>query len=299
VIDGTILNLESMHMLGVALLVFREVLEAALIVSIVAAATRGVVRRGMFIGGGIALGVIGALSVAACAGVIADAVGGSGQELFNACVLLVAVVMIGWHVVWMSSHGRELAQQMQSVGGAVKTGSSSLTLLLVVVALAVLREGSEIVLFLYGMAASGTGVSGMAVGGAIGVAGGVALGFALYFGLLRIPLRHFFTATNWMLVLLAAGLASTAARFLIQADWLPAWGNQVWDSSALLTNGTLVGQALHVLIGYDARPAGMQLVFYVAIVALLVLGMRLTRPSPPRRADAAAGDPESAAGPAA
>ena len=286
-------------MLGVALLVFREVLEAALIISIVAAATRGVVRRGVFIGGGIALGLVGALLVAAFAGVIAEAVGGSGQELFNASVLLIAVLMIGWHVIWMSSHGRELAQHMQSVGGAVKAGSSSLTLLLAVVALAVLREGSEIVLFLYGMAASGTGAGGMALGGAFGVAGGVVIGFALYFGLLRIPLRYFFTATNWMLVLLAAGLASTAARFLIQADWLPAWGNQVWDSSALLANGTLVGQALHVLIGYDAHPAGMQMVFYVVTVALLVIGMRLTKPALPRRADVLAADPEGAPGSAA
>ena len=287
-------------MLGVALLVFREVLEAALIISIIAAATRGVVRRGVFIGGGVGLGVIGALLVAAFAGVIAEAVGGAGQELFNACVLLVAVAMIGWHVVWMSSHGRELVQQMQTVGGAVKAGSSSLTLLLAVVALAVLREGSEVVLFLYGMAASGTGIAGMAIGGAIGLVGGTAMGFALYFGLLRIPLRHFFTATNWMLVLLAAGLASSAARFLVQADWLPAWGNQVWDSSALLENGTLIGQALHVLIGYDAHPAGMQLVFYAAIVTLLVVGMRLTASPPRTRAVASTngspGDPQQPSG---
>jgi high-affinity iron transporter len=285
-------------MLGVALLVFREVLEAALIISIVAAATRGVARRGVFIGGGVALGVIGALLVAGFAGVIADAVGGSGQELFNASVLLVAVAMIGWHVVWMSSHGRELVQQMQSVGGAVKAGSSSLTLLLVVVGLAVLREGSEVVLFLYGMAAGGTGTAGMVIGCSLGVAAGVAMGFALYFGLLRIPLRHFFTATNWMLVLLAAGLASTAARFLVQANWLPAWGNQLWDSSAILDNGTLVGQALHVLVGYDAHPAGMQIVFYAAIVALLVVGMRLTaRPPQAREAESAddrQGDPRQA-----
>src|SRR6185437_1578382 len=140
-------------MFGVALLVFREVLEAALIVTIVAAATRGVTRRGAFIGGGIALGVLGAIVVARFASVIEQAVNGSGQELFNACVLLAAVGMIAWHVIWMSSHGRELVQQMQAVGHAVKTGSSSVTILLAVVALAVLREGSEIVLFLYGMAA--------------------------------------------------------------------------------------------------------------------------------------------------
>ncbi|HXD84773.1 MAG TPA: FTR1 family protein [Rudaea sp.] len=276
-------------MFGVALLVFREVLEAALIVTIVAAATRGVVGRARFIGGGIGLGVIGAIVVALFAGVIEEAVGGSGQELFNACVLLAAVLMIGWHVIWMSSHGRELAQQMQSVGHAVKAGSSSLAMLLAVVALAVLREGSEIVLFLYGMAAGGAGRADMLLGLPLGIAGGTAVGFALYFGLLRIPLRHFFTATNWMLVLLAAGLASSAARFLIQANWLPAWDNQVWNTSALLDNGSVVGQALHILIGYEARPAGMQIAFWLATAVLLVLGMRwMTRGHVTSRAAATA-----------
>jgi high-affinity iron transporter len=276
-------------MLGVALLVFREVLEAALIVTIVAAATRGVVGRARFIGGGIGLGIVGAIVVALFAGVIEEAVGGSGQELFNACVLLAAVLMIGWHVIWMSSHGRELAKQMQSVGHAVKTGSSSLAMLLAVVALAVLREGSEIVLFLYGMAAGGAGRADLLLGVPMGIAGGTAVGFALYFGLLRIPMRHFFTATNWMLVLLAAGLASSAARFLIQANWLPAWDNQVWNTSALLDNGSVVGQALHILVGYEARPAGMQIAFWLATAALLVLGMRwITRGHVASRATPAA-----------
>lgn len=262
-------------MLGVALLVFREVLEAALIVTVVAAATRGVGRRGTFIGGGIALGVIGAVVVALFAGVIEEAVGGSGQELFNASVLLTAVVMIGWHVTWMSSHGKEMVNHMRQVTDSVKAGSSSVAMLLAVVALAVLREGSEIVLFLYGMAAGGAGHADLLIGVPLGLAGGGAVGFALYFGLLRIPIRYFFTATNWMLVLLAAGLSSTAAGFLIQANWLPAWGNQLWNTSWLLSNGSLLGQALHVLVGYEARPAGMQLLFWLATATLLFTGMRL------------------------
>jgi high-affinity iron transporter len=262
-------------MLGIALLVFREVLEAALIVTIVAAATRGVPRRGIYIGGGIALGAVGAMVVAGFAGIIEQAVNGAGQELFNAGVLLAAVLMIGWHVVWMSSHGRELAQQMQAVGHAVKAGSSSLTMLLAVVALAVLREGSEVVLFLYGMAAGGASIGDLLAGVPLGLVGGMAVGYALYFGLLRIPLRHFFSATNGMLVLLAAGLASTAARFLTQADWLPTWGSQLWNSSALLSNGSVLGQALHILVGYDARPSGIQIVFYLITVLLLVMGMLL------------------------
>lgn len=262
-------------MWAVALLVFREVLEAALIVSVVAAATRGVHRRGWFVGGGIALGVSGAVVVALSAGLLASAFSGVGQELFNATVLLAAVLMIGWHVLWMSSHGRELGRQMQALGSAVQRGASSLTMLLVVVAIAVLREGSEIVLFLFGMRAGGA--DHLWAGLAIGVTAGTVVGVALYAGLLRIPMRHFFGFTNGLLSLLAAGLASSAARYLIQADLLPAWNPQLWDSSWLLDNGSLPGQAAHVLVGYDARPAGMQLAFYALTLLLLWLGNRRIR----------------------
>ena len=261
-------------MLGIALLVFREVLEAALIVTVVAAATRGVPRRSMFVGGGIALGVIGAIVVAVCMGFIEGSLGGVGQEVFQAAVLLTAVVMIGWHVTWMSSHGKEMVQQMRRVTDSVKAGSSSIAILLAVVALAVLREGSEVVLFLFGMAAGGAGKLGFIGGVPLGLAGGVAVGCALYFGLLRIPLRYFFSATNWMLVVLASGLAASAAGFLIQANLLPAWGNQLWDTSWLLTNQSIVGQAVHVLTGYEARPAGMQLVFWIVTFVVLAAGMR-------------------------
>ena len=259
---------------GVALLVFREVLEAALIISVVCAATRGVDRRGLFVTIGIGLGIVGALFVAMGAGLIARIANGSGQEIFDACVLLAAVVMIGWHVVWMSKHGRELAQKMGAIGSAVKAGSSSLTLLLAVVALAVLREGSEIVLFLYGMAVGGIAATGLIGGMALGIGGGALLGFALYFGLLRLPMKHFFQVTNWMLVLLAAGLASTAARFLIQGNLLPSWGAQLWNTSWLLSNGSVAGKTLGILIGYDASPAGMQIVFYLTTLCLLGVSMQ-------------------------
>ncbi len=259
-------------MAAVALLVFREVLEAALVISVVCAATRGVPRRGGFVLGGILAGVLGALLVALGANTIANLAGGSGQDVFNAGVLLLAVVMIGWHVVWMSSHGRHLAQEMQSVGGAVKAGSRSLTLLFTVVGLAVLREGSEVVLFLFGLAAGGVTAFPLAAGITLGVAGGAVLGFALYFGLLRIPLKYFFQATNLLLMLLAAGLASTAAGLLLQHDWLPAWNAQLWDTSWLLRDDSVAGRTLGILIGYRASPAGIQIAFYLTTLALLAAG---------------------------
>jgi high-affinity iron transporter len=262
-------------MAGIAVLVFREVLEAALVVSVVFAATRGVPGRARWIGAGIAAGVLGAVVLALSAEAIAEAAAGMGQELFNATVLFAAVAMIAWHAIWMATHGREIALQMQAIGADVSVGRRPLAALAVVVTLAVLREGSEVVLFLFAQAAGGSGAVDIAGGIALGVAGGVATGLALYLGLLRIPIRHFFTATNWLLLLLAAGMASQAARFLVQADLIPSLGARLWDTSALLSERSILGETLHALIGYDARPAGVQLVFYVVTAVSIAIGMRL------------------------
>ena len=267
-------------MLASLLLVFREVLEAALILGIVAAATRGVAGRGRWIGGGMALGIAGATIVAAGAGWIANALSGAGQEWFNASVLLAAVAMIGWHVLWMARHGRELAAHMQSVGKAVESGTRPMTALMAVVAIAVLREGSELVLFGYGLLASGSSALALSTGALLGLLAGGVLGVALYFGLLKIPVRHFFRATNGLLVLLAAGMAASAAGFLTQADVLPTWSDPLWNSNWLLTDASLLGRTLHVLIGYTAQPSGMQLLFYVSTLAVLFIGMRLFATGP-------------------
>jgi high-affinity iron transporter len=267
-------------MLATAIIVFREVLEAALIVGIVMVASRGVVRRGVWVGGGVAAGILGALAVAGGAETIAAAVAGIGQEVFNAAILFAAVAMLGWHNVWMTQHGRELTMQANRLGAAVRAGTQPLWALAIAVGLAVLREGSEVVLFLYGIAAAGGGgVAAMVLGGALGLASGVAAGAALYFGLVRIPLRHLFSVTSWLVLLLAAGMASQGAAFLLQADLLPPLGSTLWDTSFLLSDQSLPGRVLHTLIGYTAQPAGIQLVFYLA--TLLVIGslMRLAGPA--------------------
>ena len=269
-------------MLGIGVLVLREVLEASLIISVVYAATRGIPDRGRWVGFGVGAGVGGALLVAAFAGAIASAVSGIGQEVFNASVLLAAVVMIGWHAIWMSSHGKALVTKLKSVGSEVSVGHRPLAALLVVVAIAVLREGSEAVLFVYAQAANGSDWIDLVAGVSAGILGGAAIGLALYLGLLRIPMRYFFTATNWLLLLVAAGMAAQAANFLVQADILPAMGARLWDTSALLSDRSLFGQMLHALIGYDARPAGVQLAFYLVTVVIIVLGMKLcSKPKSP------------------
>jgi high-affinity iron transporter len=257
-------------MLATAIIVFREVLEAALIVGIVLAASRGVARRGAWVSGGIAAGVFGAVLVASGAGTIQAAAAGMGQEVFNAGVLLAAVAMLGWHNIWMTQHGREMSLAANRLGAEVRAGSRPLWALALAVAMAVLREGSEIVLFLYGIAATAEGgAPAMLTGGVLGLAAGSAAGAALYFGLVSIPLRHLFTVTGWLVLLLAAGMASQAAAFLVQADLLPPLGTEVWDTSFVLTDYSLIGTVLHTLVGYTAQPAGIQVVFYGATLAVI------------------------------
>lgn len=263
-------------MMASLLIVFREVLEAALIVSIVAAVTNGVPGRTRWVLSGIFAGIAGAVFVAFFADQIAEAAEGVGQEIFNASILFTAVLLLSWHNIWMARHGREIAQHVSRIGQQVKEGAEPLYALATVIGVAVLREGSEIVLFLYGIAAAGGGANDMMLGSGLGLCAGAALGFVLYFGLLKIPLRYFFSTTSWMILLLAAGLAGNGARYLSQADLLPSLGETVWDTSWLLSEETFFGEILHVLIGYSARPSGIQILFYLATVAIVGMFMLST-----------------------
>ncbi|MGB7755682.1 MAG: FTR1 family protein [Salinisphaera sp.] len=275
-------------MLATGIILFREVLEAALVVSIVMAATKGVHGRARYVSAGIVLGVTGSILVAAFASTIATAVAGRGQELLNAVILLTAVGMLAWHNIWMSQHGKELANHMKTAGQDVASGRKPLYALLVVVMMAVLREGSEVALFTYGIFASGAQATSMAIGGAGGLAVGVLVGVLLYHGLLRIPIRHLFRVTGWMILLLAAGLAAQAAGLLSQVGLLPTLGSALWDTSWLLEQHSLVGNLLHVLIGYTQRPSGIQLLFYLAALVGIGSGMWwVNRAAPAKRNNAA------------
>jgi high-affinity iron transporter len=263
--------------LAALIIVFREVFEAGLIVGIVLAVTGSVPHRNRWIGGGVLVGALAACVVAAFAGALSRLFAGMGQELFNAAILCIAVIMLTWHNVWMAHHGREMAGEMRAVGQAVADGTKSLLALAVVVGVAVLREGSEVALFLYGVVASDGGSSlSLATGGIIGLALGAAVCLLTYFGLMRIPPRALFATTTALITLLAAGMAAQAVAFLERANWLNALDTVVWDSEWLVPEKSIAGRAMHTLIGYTDQPTQMQLVVYVAVLLVTFLLMRLT-----------------------
>ena len=263
-------------MISSFIIVFREVIEAGLIVGIVLAATTGVPGRARAVAGGVIAGVLGACLVAAFAGEIADLFQGSGQELFNAAILLLAVAMLTWHNVWMASHGREMARELKAAGHQVKTGERTLTALSVVVGVAVLREGSEVVLFLYGIAAQGgTSAAAMMAGGGVGLAAGAVMSALIYLGLLTIPAGKLFQVTSGLITLLAAGMAAQAVIYLQNGGWLEFLTGTVWDTGWLIQDGSIAGRLLHTLIGYSQAPNGAQLIAYGATIAMILVLMRM------------------------
>jgi high-affinity iron transporter len=246
-------------MLGSLIIVFREVIEAGLIVGIVLAVTQGVHGSRATIVVGVVAGILGALLVAAFAGVIANA-------------------------LWMASHGRELAAGVKRVGDAVRTGSRSIVALGVVCAVAVMREGSEVALFMYGLVASGgSTMSELLAGSLLGLLAGAAVTAVTYLGLVKIPPRRLFAVTTVLISFVAAGLAAQAARFLQQAGVISALAETAWDTSAILSDTSILGRVLRTLIGYSDQPSVLQVVVYVATLAIIVA---LTKAFGPGRAPA-------------
>jgi high-affinity iron transporter len=268
-------------MFTIALIVFRESLEAALFIGIVAAATRGLAGRSSWLGAGVAAGAAGAVALALLAQHLSGWLDGLGQDVVNIGVLSLALLILLWHCVWVSTHTREMVSNARHLGQSVQGGQKAPWALLVVVALAVLREGAETVLFVGGSLTGNTTVQPVAVLSAVaaGILAGALVGVGIYAGLSRIPARRVFSVTNMLIALLAASLASQLARALAQAGFIDAWTSPLRDSSPWLSLDSALGALLHALIGYDAQPSAAQLAAYLGALTFIFVGRRLLRPA--------------------
>jgi high-affinity iron transporter len=269
-------------MAGALIIVLREAIEAGLIIGIVLAATRGIPSRTRYVASGIFSGLVGAVLVAFFAGAISKALTGAGQEVFNAAVLGLAVIMLGWHNIWMARHGRQITEDMRRLGHDVESGSRSLMALAAVVGLAVLREGSEVVLFLYGVVIS-SGESGVSLllGGVLGLLLGAGVSALAYGGLAIIPPRYLFKVTAFLIAFMAAGMAAQCVAFLEQANIATALGSIVWNSSSLLADNSVAGRVLHTLLGYTGKPTQLQLLVYLGTLGAIFGLMKLAAPAGP------------------
>jgi len=262
-------------MFASALIVFRETLEAALFIGIVAAATRELAGRGRWIVIGVAGGVLGALLLAAGMEQLSNMADGAGQDVLSAVFLSMALAMLAWHCVWISTHAREMAQQARHVGNQAQQQGQALWAIAIAVGVCVLREGAETVLFIGGIAASAqSGWHAMLAGASLGLLAGLGMGLLIYLGLTRIKVQYVFAVSNAFLLLLAGSLASQLAKVLAQAGWVNLGSDPLWDTTAALPEDSAPGMLLHALVGYDASPNALQLGFYLGAVGLIWLASR-------------------------
>ena len=262
-------------MFSIAVIIFREIFEIAIILSVLAAATRTIKERSRWIGLGLMGGVFGSLIVAWGADKISQMAEGMGQELFNAGVLMMAAVLVFWTVVWMSRYGRHLSQHFKEVGMQVSSGEKPLYVLAVVILLAVLREGSEMVLFSYGVVASGEKVIRVLLGIILGLLAGTTAGFGLYFGLLKISPKKIFSVTSWLLIFLGSAMVSQSMGFLNSVGYIPFWGTPLWDTSHILPQKSFVGMLMHSLFGYTQQPSGIELLGFAASFIIITLVLKV------------------------
>lgn len=265
-------------MWGTGLIVFRETLEAALFVGILAAATRTVANRSRWLALGIALGVLGAVLMAAAMGHISDWTDGLGQDVVNIAILGVALAMLAWHTLWVSAHAQQMGQQARRLGQSAAQDSGALWAVSMAVAMTVLREGAETVLFVAGLVTGNAdGMAALAAGALGGLVLGATVGWLIYKGLGQVQPRRLFAVTNVLILLMAAHLASQLAKTLQQADLLGWLTDRAWDISSLLANDSLLGALLQGVVGYDASPSQLQVLFYVLTLMLIGLSARRTR----------------------
>ena len=262
-------------MLGTGIIVFRETLEAALFIGIVAASTKGLDKRTRWLSLGVAMGMFGSLLMASAMDSISNWAEGFGTDLVTACMLILALAMLAWHCVWVSAHAKDMVKDARSLGSNAASGNSSLWALSIAVGLSVLREGAETVLFVGGLVSGSTeSTTVIALSVLAGLVSGTLAGWLVYAGLGKVKPHRLFAITNVLILLLAGNLASQLAKTLNQADWLPYLSDFAWDISGLMPNDSAPGMLLHGIVGYDANPMQLQLVFYISTVVLIYIASR-------------------------
>ncbi|WP_174362641.1 FTR1 family protein [uncultured Caballeronia sp.] len=266
----------------VLFIVWRESVEALLVVGILYAWLKNGdadARRGIpYLWAGVVVGLLAAVALGAALVGFTEVLSGDAQDYFQTGMVLVACVLIVQMVLWMKHHGRSMKRDMEASLQKSKQDANwwGVTLL---VALAIAREGSETVIFLYGLGFGQSGhVDSMQY---LAVVIGLGLAF-LTFYLLQLggkifSWRLFFRVTEIMLLFLAAGLFESGVDKLIDKEILPVVVNQVWNSSWLLDDSSTFGSLVATLTGYRAHPAGMNLIAYAVYWAVIFLLLRRSK----------------------
>lgn len=249
-------------LLNSVVIVLREVLEAALMLSVMLAASRHLGIQARWVVIALALGLFGAAGYGYSMGFVSNLFDGVGQEVFNALLQYILFFALAIIIFLFASCNADSKHH----------GVILPVLMATAMTVAITREGSEILVYLSGFLQLREFVSSVGVGSFIGACIGISVGVLLYYLLLSQPARRAIPIAAILLSLTGAGMVLQATGLLIQADWISVAG-PLWNTSGFLPEDSLPGQLLYALIGYEASPSAKEVLFYSASLVAMALAL--------------------------
>ena len=252
-------------LLNTVIFILQETLEAALVISILLAINYLFSITTRWLSYSIGFGLIGAFTYAFNMKAVSQWFSYVGQEVVNATLQIAIVVLIGIYTFIIFSYKRLPETALETPSSRtfyfIITGS--------IVALGIVREGSEILLYVSGFFLQSDGLSTVTVGGSIGFGIGLSIGIILYYALVNMAEQWKLIFPVILLAVFCGNMAAQSALHLTQADWLP-YTPVLWNTSTLIAEGSLTGRLLYALFGYEATPSYLQAASYLFGVTLVI-----------------------------
>lgn len=245
-------------LLNAVIIILREVLEAALIISVFLALSQLLNRKLGWMLVALIIGFSGAYLYAVNLSAISMVMEGTGQEVLNAVLHSVIFLALLIFMITVPHQAHPMWRRINLV-----------TIVLAVIT-AIVREGSEIILYIKGFIGIPDLLSPVLMGSAVGAGIGLSVGVFFYYLLVNMRKSHGIWLGYLILLLIGGSMVAQAVEFMIQADYIAAT-TPVWDSSHLISERSAVGQLLYALVGYEATPAPQQAAAYFSSILMLVV----------------------------
>jgi high-affinity iron transporter len=245
-------------LLNAVIIILREVLEASLIIGVLLAFSQMLGKSRIWIAYAIILGLLGSSLYAMNIAVVSQWLDGVGQEVINANMHFLIYLNLVMFLV--------LAMRPQSIW----TQKWITVTMVLGVMLAIVREGSEIMLYLHGFFSIPNLLPTVLLGGVIGGSIGISVGVLFYYILVNIQTKNGLRLGYVITILIAGGMILQMTQLLIQADWLISQ-YPIWNTTSILSEQSIAGQLLYALIGYEATPTPVQIISYISALVFMVL----------------------------
>ncbi|KJV57557.1 iron permease FTR1 family protein [Orientia chuto str. Dubai] len=253
-------------MAKVSVIIFREMLEISIFISIISAATLGIANSRNYIIFGIVIGSMISILLAFIFAQISLMFDGFGAEIFSIAIIFLTIVMVAYTIVKVVNYNSKLKQWFGNLQNEICIGTTSKWAISLMVAATIIREGIEIILFLGSIIATDRAVyvTDYLIGSIIGSIAALLIGYSIYNGLMVISPKYFFKVSFWLLLFIAAALSSEAAVIMTSSGIIISGSEVLWNSAWFISDESLLGRVLKALIGYTTTPNMAQVVFYIS-----------------------------------